>query len=242
MSICHEQFITDVAVKHDKEFAQQLVHTFFPLFISSDFYKTWSMSHLETVFRIEGLDYFTKDFAMALLEKPDTTPLLVELKTAWAACPSLNHELDKDPWFIPFLETVENVPVAVYITLPQENEGFIMVYANTYTTSLSKFPRSSLIGSRCPFLCENKIENTSKKSNIRRSLARSLPSTEAISCRRYDGSHFDGRLYCKPLYDVDCSYRYILTILTCNCSREHAKMIEHFISMVPDIICGPENT
>lgn len=237
----HGQAITACMKQDDKAHTQYLVRAYFPQFISSNAYQNWSMSLLETMSRTDDNDYFTEDFAQALHEKANTIPLISELQTAWSTCPLLSYRLDKDPWFIPFLEVVENLPIAVYITLPQEKDGFIMVYANAFTTDMSQYPRSALIGSKCPFIAPLKSDNTSEKSKIRNSLTHSLPMTKVLQCRTYNGVDFSSRIYCKPLFDTDCAYRYILTVQTSEGCSEHARMIENFISTIPSIICGPKS-
>ena len=224
-----------IANKDNKEASAVFVRRF-PWFLTSTNYRKWCNSKMGLSFESEGHDDRLTDF-FSELERANLDNFIMQLAGAVGRFPETSPLLIKCPWFRTFVEFVEYFPVAMYLVIPDESQGFPMVYANLHTRAVTGYPRAELLGQKCPFFTCHDEKEAERFSDLKNSLRSSIPFQATVHNLHRNGSSLQSTFFCKPMYDVTSVYRFILVAHVNIATNEQIELIGDFLSIIPNIIC-----
>ena len=229
-------FLIELITNKEFKEASILFARRFPWFLTSSSYRKWCNTKMELPFETEGHDDRLSDF-FSELQRANLDEFIIQLASAIGRFPETSPLLLKCPWFRTFVEFVEHFPVAMYLILPDEAQGFPVVYANLHTRVITGYPRTELLGEQCPFFMCQDGKDTEKFDYLRQCLKDSIPFQTSVQSVRKNGSRFQGTFCCKPMYDVTSVYRFTLVAHLDIATSEQIELIGDFFSVVPNIIC-----
>ena len=145
-------------------------------------------------------------------------------------CSSILHPKG---WFRSFVAIAQHLPATVLITLPDAEHT--LVFASKYIETMLGHPCKDWIGSPCPVFAQDEAEETAK-AKLRHSIKNSVPTKLSIDCNSRDNIAIPCIILCKPMYDLLCTYRFVVSILTSDLSPERVRFLGEFLAIVPNVV------
>lgn len=173
-----------------------------PRYLSSHYYKDWSLAHLKVVRDSSKLSEFegqTEEIAA------EHTPKFGMKE----ASRELDRVLMSSIWLREMLVAIENLPLCVSVaSASNKMRGFPLIYVNTAFETTTGYRRDEIIGQNCRFLQSHGLEvpigQDENISKISHSLKEAQPIKIALTNYRKDGSSFHNLLAMKPIMDEVC--------------------------------------
>ena len=207
----------------------------FPWFLTSPSYREWLRKALQLVqnhhlYEDEISSFFTQanrrdDADLEMLHR-SVVSSVGHLKE----CSSILHPRG---WFPSFVDIAERLPATVLITLPDAEHT--LVYASKYIEDMLGYSCKELVGSPCRIFTPGEIEETSK-IKLRQAIKNSVPTKLSIHFENRHGIEIPCIIACKPMYDLLCTYRFVVSVLTNDLSPERVRFLGEFLAIVPNVI------
>ena len=217
------------------EDASKMISKRFPWFLCSPCYTKWCLSLMGLPYYGEGHEDRLSDFFSEVRKAsydelccfiPDSDPGLAES----------SRILHNDHWFRSFVEFVEHLPIAVYITIADEALGYPVVYANEQLEALCGHPRQEILGNKCQFFTSYNLGEMDEIARLRNGLLSSLPTRTKITCRKRNNEETPSILFCKPLYGMSTKYRFVVTVHSDVLSDDRISIMGDFLSIIPNLV------
>ena len=141
-----------------------------------------------------------------------------------------------DNWFRSFVELVEYLPFAVYITIADEAAEYPVIYANEHIERLCGHHRSEILGQKCRFFAGHPLRNMDEFARLRNAILLSIPARVSIPCRSQDNLEVPSILFCKPIYGMSNKYRFIVTVHSDVLSEDRLSIMGNFLSIIPNLV------
>ena len=219
----------------DSEEASKLITKRFPWFMCSPRYMKWSLCLMGLKYYGEGHEDRLTEFFSGVRK--------ANYDDLYCFDPSPSTDLHKsirmlhgDNWFKSFVEFVEFLPIAVYITTADESAGYPVIYANAHLETLCGHPRSEILGQKCRFFATHAVHEIDEFIRLRNSILMSIPAKVYVPCRRYDNVEVPSILFCKPLYGMSNKYRFIVTVHSDVLSEDRLGIMGDFLSIIPNLV------
>ena len=217
------------------EEASKLIMKRFPWFMCSPRYMKWSLS-------LMGLRYFGDGHEDRLtVFFSDVRKANYDNLCCFNPSPSSDlhrsiRMLHGDNWFKSFVELVEFLPIAVYITTADEAAGYPVIYANAHVESLCGHPRSEILGQKCRFFASHPLHEIDDFIRLRNAILLSIPARVNVPCRRRDNVEVPSTLFCKPIYGMSNKYRFVVTVHSDVLSDDRLNIMGDFLSVIPNLV------
>ena len=206
----------------------------YPRFMASNNYQEWIGKQIGVPYMSEGCTE-RLEAVFGKSEKANIDAIKRLMVASVYHLPGCNNLLRKDSWFRSVVEIVENLPLCVYLTLPEETKEFPVVYINIHAEALTGYTRYELLGLRCMFYHG---DESSEHSELKSAIVSSKPIRAGINIYRKDGTVLPTIVMCKPIYDMYGKYRFALTVQSEDFSSESLRTMADFLSLIPNSFVG----
>ena len=207
---------------------------FFPQFLVSPSYQEW-MNHELGIVTESQPDRDVVSNQLFSVAGVKTSPDLNTLRRLMISCvyhiPDCNNLLQKDTWFRSLVESVDQIDLSVFVTLPSLAKKFPVLYANSKLEKLTGLPRHEIMGAGCKFYNLNRLPDSIR---LWKRLSASAPSRFFTNLQCNNGLNSRVVVMCKPIYDMYGKYRFILNAASADTSESGQSYIAAFFHQVPD--------
>ena len=205
----------------------------FPWFLTSPSYREWLRRALQ-LGRNHQLheDELSSFFAQAnLRDDMDLEMLHQSISSSVGHLRECSNILHPKGWFRSLVDIAERLPATVLITLPDADHT--LIYASKYIENMLGYSCEDLVGSPCPMFLKGE---EAAKIKLRHSITNSVPTMLKINCVSRHGIAIPCIIVCKPMYDLLCNYRFVVSVLTIDLSPERVCFLGEFLAIVPNVV------
>ena len=208
----------------------------FPWFLTSPQYREWLLGMMEWGYctelsEDELLDSLTQDTRLHAIDIEDIRHSILSSIEHISRCSGLLHP---QGWFRSFISFAEYLPATVLITLPDDDHT--LVYANRYIEEMLGYSSMELVGSCCPLLLPKKSDDKTAIQKLQNAIKCSQPISLALTCRSKNDNLVHCHILSKPMYDIMCNYRFVVSIISNDLRQEKIHVLGQFLSITPNVI------
>ena len=207
----------------------------FPQFLASRPYQLWLEHTWEVSFEGEWRTPSELEGIFSNAGIPDLGALRRLMVSSVYHIPGCNNLLQKESWFRSLVESVDNIDVPVFITLPSFAKNFPVLYVNSKIEAVTGFARFEIMGTSCRFYHLNAIFETMQ---LWKKLAGSTPTKFYITYQSKNGSQIPMVVICKPVYDMYGAFRFIINAASSDLSEKSLRLLVDFLNLVPNYFTG----
>ena len=206
----------------------------FPLFLASPTYQHWVNQEIgiasDSSHDIEVAPQILFSSA-ALQPSPDLNLVRRLMISCVYHIHGCNNLLQKDSWFRSLVESVDQMDLPIFITLPSLAKKFPVLYGNSKLEELTGLPRHEIMGAGCKLYYLNGLPESIK---LWQRLSASAPSRFFTKILLNNGAHRPVVVMCKPIYDMYGKYRFILNAASADLTEDGQRYVSSFLHQVPD--------
>lgn len=199
-------------------------------FLQSEAYSNWCKNQLDDNLSIsESANLLKFVFTPLNIAKDAILNVSDVLTTFEIQLYAMKFNSSRDEWLVNLILLMETANVCVFFSLPCMKSNYPIVYANPCAGNILRTNRFELLGHHNPLFNSNSNCST---DSIRLDIQNGI-RTSNVSIFNPEDSIPIGALS-KPIYDIESTFRLILTVFTPDGSNEGINRVIACISNVPN--------